>query len=122
AGGGWVETGGGLVEHYYLRIAYQGARDSEAAAHGAGQFRPPLFDRVLQGYETQPTTDPVFHFVSVDPPLSELQSDVFINGKRVEQCAFLKDHSDFLTHAHHLRFGVLGYVFTIHENLPAVRL
>src|SRR6185369_17406476 len=117
----WIETCGRLVKQNDLRITDECARDTNAPAHTARELDRHLLDCILEIYESQHATNFRLDFIFRNALLVQAKSDVVVNGKRVEERAFLKDHPDIPAYFHHLVFAVVGNVFTFHQYLPFIR-
>src|SRR5689334_14074145 len=105
---GWIETGSRLVKQNNLGIADERARDADATAHAARKLDRHLVDRVFEIDEPQHATNLGFHVFFRNALFMQTKSDVVVDGKRIEERAFLEDHADLPAHAHHLIFAVVG--------------
>src|SRR6266481_1524144 len=116
-----IQTRGGFVEQYDLRITHQRAGNPDAPSHAAGELGGHLVDGLLEIDEAQHPTHLAFDLFFRYSLFVELKGNVFVNRKRIKQRAFLEDHADFFADLHHFSFAVVGYVFTVNQNLSAIR-
>src|SRR5262249_22782518 len=109
------------VKENDLRIADECPRDANATTHAARELDRHLIDRVFEIDEAQHAANFGFHFIFRNTLLVQAKSDVVVDGKGIEERAFLKDHPDLLEDANHLVLAMLRNVFTIDQHRSLVR-
>ena len=105
------------------RLHRHRARDGNAPPLTTRQLGRLAVDELRQANEPEHLLHSLAHFVERQIGfLVQLVSDVFPDGQRVEQRAFLKHHPDVGAHLHHLFFGVIIDALPVHPDLSVVGL
>src|SRR5579859_6882174 len=112
-----VEAGGGGIVEDDGRTCDQGAGDGYATAHAAREVGGKRIEGVSELHEAEDLADARFDFVGVDTVFVKAIGDVFSDGERVEERAFLKDEANLAADAEEFGFGDAGNVLA--ENADA---
>src|SRR5215470_18208086 len=96
-GGDGVESTGGRVVEKQVRPGYNGACDSDAAAHASGKLGRESVERVFKFDEAECLDDALLDLLVWQVFFHQAVADVVADGKRVEERAFLENDADART-------------------------
>src|SRR5882672_5286841 len=107
-----VETGRGRIVENDGRASDESTGDGNAAAHAAREFGGNEIDGVFEFDEAENLADVWLDFVGIGAVFEEAIGDVFGDGHRIEERAFLKDKADFAAEVEEFTFGHAGEILS----------
>ncbi len=112
-----IEAGGRFVVQQDPRLERHRPRDGHAAPLAARQLGRHLVDVLREADEAEHLFDALVDVLERHVGFFVvLVADVFAHGERVEERAFLKDHAEVGTDAHHLLLGQLIDALAVHPD------